>query len=51
MSVITAIYDRLKTIANTTVSLELRLLGDPTPAVNYSVSWDWTLAMDGSRTQ
>lgn len=51
MSLITAIYDRLKTIASTTVSPELRRLGDPTPAVNYSVSWDWNLAMDGSRTQ
>lgn len=51
MSFLTAIYDRLKTISNTTISPELRRLGDPTPAVNYSVSWDWALAMDGSRTE
>jgi hypothetical protein len=51
VSLITAIYDRLKTITNTTVSPELRRLGDPTPAVNYSVEWEWALAMDGSRTE
>ena len=51
MSLLTAVYDRLKTISNTTVSPELRRLGDPTPAVNYTVEWSWSLAMDGSRTE
>jgi hypothetical protein len=51
MSFVTAVYDRLKSIANTTVSPELRRLGDPTPAVNYAVTWDWSLAMDGTRTE
>lgn len=51
MSLVTAIYDRLKTIANTTVSPELRRLGDPTPAINFTVGWEWVLAMDGLRTE
>lgn len=50
MSLLTAVYDRLKTIANTTVSPELRRLGASTPAVNYTVDWEWVLAMDGGLT-
>lgn len=51
MSLLTAIYDRLKTIANTTVSPELRRLGASMPAVNYSVDWEWVLPMDGGLTE